>query len=135
MAATKCRYTTYLAGPMQAVAHSGAGWRTKLGELLENLRICVQNPVKSESQKTGLNATKAKSRLKMLTALAIQGDKDAERRFRRMINQIVKADFICVHDSDFLIAMVVENVVSIGTTAEIIESANKRIPVYIQPLV
>ncbi|OGY63846.1 MAG: hypothetical protein A3I24_00135 [Candidatus Harrisonbacteria bacterium RIFCSPLOWO2_02_FULL_41_13b] len=127
----RCLYRTYLAGPMQNVAYSGAGWRQRLGILLEHLRIRVQDPVKSESAKTGLRPARTKVRLKMLTALAIHGDKEAEKKFRRMIKKVVKADFSCVHSSHFIIATVIENVVSIGTTAEIIEAARKKIPIYV----
>ncbi len=125
------RYTTYLAGPMQAITYSGAGWRVFFTELLKKYNVHVQDPVKSESQKIGMSATRAKALLRRLAALAIWGDEDAERRFMRVLRLIVRHDFRMVHRCDFIIAQVIEKVVSIGTTAEIIEAARCKIPVYV----
>lgn len=124
-------YTTYLAGPMQAIKHSGSGWRVFFTKLLAKYNVDVQNPVTSERKKTGLSATKAKKLLKWLAALSIQGDKEAERKFRKLLRRIVVSDFKMVDRCEFIIAQVIEGVVSIGTTAEIIRAAEKRIPVYV----
>ncbi len=124
-------YTTYLAGPMQAVSYSGAGWRVFFTELLKRYNVLVQDPVKSESKKIGISATRAKAVLRRLAALAIWGDEDAERKFMRMLRLIVSHDFRMVHRCDFIIAQVIEGVVSIGTTSEIIEAARCKIPVYV----
>jgi len=125
------RYTTYLAGPMQAITHSGSGWRALFTHMLAKYNVVVQNPVNSERKKTGLSAAKTKSLLKWLAALTIRGDADAQRRFRRLLRRIVVGDFQMVDRCDFIIAQVIEGVVSIGTTAEIFRAVEKRIPVYV----
>lgn len=125
------KYTTYLAGPMQAMGWSGSGWRVYFAKLLKNYDICVQDPVKTESKKTGLSAPNTKKMLKTLTILTLQGDRESEKKFQGMMKRIETSDFWQVDRSDFIIAQVVEGVVSIGTTAEIFRSAEKKIPVYV----
>ncbi|MDP3999770.1 MAG: hypothetical protein Q8P76_04270 [bacterium] len=125
------RYTTYLAGPMQAVAHSGAGWRVFFTKLLERYGVRVQNPVTSESKKTGMTATRTKSFLKVLAPAVILGDKYARKKFRKIMGRIKRADFRMVDRCHFIIAQVIEGVVSQGTSSEIKYAADKKIPVYV----
>lgn len=126
------RYTTYLAGPMQAVAHSGSGWRVFFAEMLKKYNVHVQDPVKQESKKIGLSATKAKALLKKYIVSIIQSnDHDVKRRFMRILNRMVRYDFKMVHSCDFMIAQVIEGVVSSGTQEEIIEASKCKIPVYV----
>lgn len=130
--AKRCRYTTYLAGPMQAIKYSGTGWRVFLAKQLRRYNIEVQDPVKTESAKVGFKAARAKAMLKRLAVLVIHGgDKEAEKKFRKLLRIIVKWDFRMIDRSDFIIAQVIEGVVSVGTTAEIIYAACNRIPVYV----
>lgn len=127
----RSRYTTYLAGPMQAVTHSGAGWRVLFTKLLERYGVRVQNPVTSESKKTGMTATRTKSFLKALAPMVILGDKPARKKFRNLLGRIKRTDFRMVDRSDFIIAQVLEGVVSEGTSSEIKHAAEKKIPVYV----
>lgn len=127
----KKHYTTYLAGPMQAIKYSGAGWRTFLTKILQRYNIKVQDPVKCEVKKTGYAPAKNKEVLAYLTALVIQGDIKAQQKFLKMMRFIVKTDLKMVERSDFIIAQVIEDVVSIGTTTEILHAAAKKIPVYV----
>ena len=124
------KYVTYLAGPMQALGWSGSGWRVYFASLLKKYNICVQDPVKSESKKTGFSPTNAKKMLKTLTILTLQGDREAEKKFLRMMNRIELNDFMMVDRSDFIVAQTIEDTVSIGTTAEIFRAAEKKIPIY-----
>lgn len=116
---------------MQAVSYSGTGWRVFLTNLLKKYNIRVQDPVKTEREKTGMSASRTKAYLKTLAALILQGDNDAERKFKKLMRRIVRNDFKMVNRSDFIIAQVIEGVVSIGTTAEIIHASEKKIPVYV----
>ena len=128
----KRHYTTYLAGPMQAVAHSGAGWRVFFTEMLKKYNVDVQNPVKSEKDKTGLSAAGSKVLIKKLQILIItNGDQEARRKFLTLLDRMVAYDFQMVRRCHFIIAQVIENVVSTGTQEEIMEASKRRIPVYV----
>lgn len=125
-------YKTYLAGPMQAVAHSGAGWRVVLGKILSHkFSIEVQDPVRAERKKTRMTATGTKNLAKTLTLLLIRGDKDAERKFLKLLRKVIELDFKAIRASRFIVALVIERVVSSGTNEEIIYASKKKIPVYI----
>jgi nucleoside 2-deoxyribosyltransferase len=124
-------YTTYLAGPMQAVSHSGAGWRVLFSKLLERYGVRVQNPVISEPKTTGMSITRTKNYLKALAPLAMAGYKPAKEKFQKIMKRIISSDFKMVDRSDFIVAQVIEGMVSSGTQSEIEYAAEKKIPVYV----
>ena len=125
-------YKTYLAGPMQAVAHSGAGWRVVLGRILsKRFGVEVQDPVQDERKKTRRSATGTKNLLKTLTSLLVRGDKDAERKFLKLLRKVIELDFKAIRASRFIVALVIEGIVSSGTNEEIIYASKKKIPIYI----
>ena len=141
----KYKALTYLAGPMQNARGNGAGWRTRLGQiLLDRFGIYPQDPVKTETTKTGLNATKSKQLLKKLMVLVIRyHDKEAEQKFMKIMNRIISSDLEMIARCNFLIAKIEENVMSGGTLTELIDAArmfywqrrympkNKKKPVYV----
>lgn len=118
------RARTYLAGPMREVRHSGSGWRTRLRKALLKRGIFAQDPVKTESAKTGWSASRTKKILKKLMVLIIRHhDRQAEKRLLEILDRIVSTDLKMVAISDFVIARVESGVLSGGTMVEIVDGA------------
>lgn len=118
------RARTYLAGPMREVRHSGSGWRTRLGKALLKRGIFAHDPVKTESTKTGLRASRIKKILKKLMVLIIRHhDRQAEKKFLEILDRIVSTDLKMVANSDFVIARVESGVLSGGTMVEIVDGS------------
>lgn len=116
---------------MQAVRCHGASWRRHLAGLLSKYNVDVEDPVRFEWKKTHRSPTKTKEFLKVLSGLLIRGDAKAAEKFTVLVRKIIIADLKAVRHSHFIVARVIENVVSVGTSIEIFTASFRKIPIYV----
>ena len=154
----KIKYTTYLAGFIEAKPKEANTWRNEITKKLGSSDLIIYDPVQRESQKTGKPAGE---HVEYVIGLKKSGNwdkfvKEMNKiwlgnihptfdlievfkllRYRKIIDGNTKheldywADYEAVIRSDFIIADMKKDVQTVGTIVEIFLAMLFRIPVYL----
>jgi hypothetical protein len=154
----KLKYTSYLAGYIEAATGSCAHWRNEVKDRLKDAPIIFYDPVEREAQKTGKKSGEHVNYIKGLkqgghwekfreemTKIWFGGIKPEGHipdvftylRTRKLIdgNELRDLDFWADYEatirSDFVIANMPSAIKTIGTVGEIFVAYMYRIPIYL----
>jgi hypothetical protein len=154
----KIKYTSYLAGSIEANPKDASAWRNIVKGLLQTKDVSFYDPVERESQKTGKpsgeqvkyisglkqsgNYSRFVEEMDKIWYGTIRPDGDILDTFkflrcRKLIDGNEPrdldyfADWEAVIRSDFLVAYISKNVPTVGTLGEILVAYLFRIPVYL----
>ena len=116
--------TTYLIGPIDALADDGVAWRERITPCLKAMNITVFNPCNKPCE-MGQEIGGEKDRLMTLKEAEDWGS------LRESMKPIVHADLRMVQKSDFVIACLPKNIPVCGTIYEIAIAITCKIPVLI----
>ena len=154
----KIKYTTYLAGFIEANTKEANAWRDEISKKLDCMELAIYDPVQRESQKTGKPAGE---HVNYVVGLKKSGNwekfiKEMNKiwlgnihstfdlievfkllRYRKIIDGNTKpeldywADYEAVIRSDFVIANMNKEIQTVGTIIEIFLAMLFKIPVYL----
>lgn len=117
--------TSYLVGPIQDCKDGGVKWREEITPKLEDLGINVIDPTVTEAKEYG-SIQKAQD---IFRGWISAGHR---KQFKEAMWTIINRDMDAVYTSDFIIAVIDNNVTMGGTTCEVWDAIrHRRIPVYV----
>ena len=119
-------FYTYLAGPMEFDKDTGgAKWRDAITPALDEAKIYIQDPCKTEPLCTGLSVIEAQEKFNSWIS---SGHYD---KFDEKFKHIVQKDLRMVNRSDFIVVHLFPDTPTTGTIHEMAEAWRQKKPIYL----
>jgi len=118
------KYSTYLAGYMEADMEHCQGWRDRFTETMSSVPLHIDDPTKNEAEKLGMPVEESREKL--------YGLKRSGRRaeFLDIIDRIFSVDLKQVANCSFLVVYWRSDIKTVGTIGEMQLATLLGIPIY-----